>query len=82
MHYAVRACPTDEEGGCPFLGQACEAALCEAVELLLLGTGDEGGRASDAAGEVLRYLDGRMCIPRDMGAPAAATIRALAKEME
>ena len=27
--------------------------------------------------EVLVYLDDRICVPRDMGAPPAATIRAL-----
>ena len=37
---------------------------------------------SGAAGALLRYLDERLCVPRDLGAPSAAAIRALAQVVE
>ena len=37
---------------------------------------------SEAAGALLRYLDERLCVPRDLGAPSAAAIRALAQAVE
>ena len=75
---------------------ACDAALREAVvALLLLGGAGAGAEAdaqaeaeagvqppSEAAGALLRYLDERLCVPRDLGAPSAAAIRALAQVVE
>ena len=75
---------------------ACDAALREAVvALLLLGGTSAGAEAdaqagaeagaqppSEAAGALLRYLDERLCVPRDLGAPSAAAIRALAQAVE
>ena len=37
---------------------------------------------SEAAGALLCYLDDRLCVPRDLGAPSAAAIRALAQAVE
>jgi hypothetical protein len=37
---------------------------------------------SEAAGALLRHLDERLCVPRDLGAPSAAALRALAQAAE
>ena len=37
---------------------------------------------SEAAGALLHHLDERLCVPRDLGAPSAAAIRALAQAAE
>ena len=46
--------------------------------LLEEGAQEEGRPRSEAAQALLEYLDQRLCVPRDMGAPAAEIIRALA----
>ena len=46
------------------------------------GGGAEAQPPSEAAGALLRYLDERLCVPRDLGAPSAAAIRALAQVVE
>ena len=62
---------------------ACGAALRGAVAALLVaGAGAEAQPPSEEAGALLRYLDERLCVPRDLGAPSAAAIRALAQPAE
>ena len=46
------------------------------------GAGAEAQPPSEEAGALLRYLDERLCVPRDLGAPSAAAIRALAQAAE
>ena len=43
---------------------------------------EEAQPPSEEAGALLRYLDERLCVPRDLGAPSAAAIRALAQPAE
>ena len=61
---------------------ACDAALRGAVAALLggAGAGAEAQPPSEEAGALLRYLDERLCVPRDLGAPSAAAIRELAAQ--
>ena len=61
---------------------ACDAALRGAVAALLAGAGPgaEAQPPSEEAGALLRYLDERLCVPRDLGAPSAAAIRELAAQ--
>ena len=63
-------------------------ALAEVAEMLLLAdegedvaavTDDEQLAARVSA--IAAYLDDRMCVPRDMGAPPAAAIRALHRRL-
>ena len=63
-------------------------ALAEVAEMLLLAdkgedvvavTDDEQLAARVRA--IAAYLDDRMCVPRDMGAPPAAAIRALHRRL-
>ena len=62
---------------------ACDAALRGAVAALLAaGPEAEAQPPSEEAGTLLRYLDERLCVPRDLGAPSAAAIRALAQPAE
>ena len=44
------------------------------------GAGAEAQPPSEEAGALLRYLDERLCVPRDLGAPSAAAIRELAAQ--
>lgn len=56
-------------------------ALREVAEALIAHPNAEAAAATPSAeaAALLRYLDARMCVPRDMGAPAAAAIRSLAE---
>ena len=53
-----------------------------AVAAMLAGDGSEcayvGGEARTAASLVATHLEKRVCVPRDMGAPSAASLRVLA----
>jgi len=60
-----------------------EAECAEAVAQAEAKAGAELAQPpSEAAGALLRYLDERLCVPRDLGAPSAAAIRALAQAAE
>jgi hypothetical protein len=45
---------------------------------------DQGDNVKDVTGlaAIAKFLDERMCVPRDMGAMSAATIKILASELE
>ena len=69
---------------CAYAGEAEEAEAEEAEEAEAEAEADEGATAGVEAGAerahvdaLLAYLDERMCVPRDMGGPAAAAVRAL-----
>jgi glutathione S-transferase len=71
-------------------GAGADAALRAVADLLLLtsggsdgGGGGDGGasRATAGVGALASFLDTRMCVPRDMGAPAAAVLKRLAAEL-
>ena len=60
-----------------------EAECAEAVAQAEAKAGAELAQPpSEAAGALLRYLDERLCVPRDLGAPSAAALRALAQAAE
>ena len=64
-----------------------EAECAEAVAQAEAKAGAKAGAElaqppSEAAGALLRYLDERLCVPRDLGAPSAAALRALAQAAE
>lgn len=78
--------PAWKSFGLPTEPEEAEQALVSLVDALLLPTdqGTSGGSSNkrpplDFMGAVAAFLDERMCVPRDMGAMAAGTIKVLAK---
>ena len=70
-------------GGATQAEAEAEAECAEAVAQAEAKAGAELAQPpSEAAGALLRYLDERLCVPRDLGAPSAAAIRALAQAAE
>ena len=64
-------------------GEEGDEALRNLVDLLLAGKSDEEVDAEHqgAVRALAAYLDERLCVPRDMGAPAAAAIRRLHRQL-
>ena len=61
----------------------CAEAVAQAVAQAEAKAGAELAQPpSEAAGALLRHLDERLCVPRDLGAPSAAALRALAQAAE
>ena len=61
-------------------GPALDIALRELVSLLLTaGTFQDMENISHNTAVIAAFLDERMCVPRDMGAPCAFTIKRIAK---
>ena len=56
-----------------------EGYLIEVVEALAMGG---GGRLSEGGQALARWLDQRMCVPRDMGVPPASCVKLLAYGMK
>ena len=70
-------------GGATQAEAEAEAECAEAVAQAEAKAGAELAQPpSEAAGALLRYLDERLCVPRDLGAPSAAALRALAQAAE
>ena len=70
-------------GGATQAEAEAEAECAEAVAQAEAKAGEELAQPpSEAAGALLRYLDERLCVPRDLGAPSAAALRALAQAAE
>jgi len=70
-----RGCLPDEE--------QLDPALRALAGLLASGGGEAAETLRGIAGvaALAAFLDGRMCVPRDMGAPAAAALKRLAAEL-
>ena len=79
MRGRLTACPpTDGQEGAEGEGEEAEAAEAEAEEV----EAEEVEAEAEAEAQLhvdalVAYLDERMCVPRDMGGPAAAAVRAL-----
>jgi hypothetical protein len=70
-------------GGATQAEAEAEAECAEAVAQAEAKAGAELAQPpSEAAGALLRHLDERLCVPRDLGAPSAAALRALAQAAE
>jgi hypothetical protein len=70
-------------GGATQAEAEAEAECAEAVAQAEAKAGAQLAQPpSEAAGALLRYLDERLCVPRDLGAPSAAALRALAQAAE
>ena len=66
----------------PETAEAAEASLVALVETLREMSENPGSVdfVQDSVLEIARFLDTRMCVPRDMGAMAAGTIKTLASK--
>jgi hypothetical protein len=65
-----------KERGLPTSEGELEKAMMELVQSLIH---DDDALLTDRAAALAGYLDERMCVPRDMGAMPAATMKLLAR---
>jgi len=65
----------------PFSADECDAGLRAVASALMEGDGALDDEARGLAAALVSYLVGRMCVPRDMGVPAALALRRMATSL-